>query len=65
MALCVSVGDTAMLEYARLKNHAGMTLIGDYRTLRALHDLIHKLADTSALFQEPAHGEFLLGLGFP
>ena len=44
-----------MLEYARVKNHAGMMLIGDYRTLRALHDLIHKLADSSALFHEPAH----------
>lgn len=53
-----------MLEYARVKNHAGMMLIGDYRTLRALHDLIHKLADSSALFHEPAHGEFLLGLTY-
>ena len=55
MAQCASVGDTKMLEYARVKNHAGMMLIGDYRTLRALHDLIHKLADSSALFHEPAH----------
>jgi hypothetical protein len=53
-----------MLEYARVKNHAGMMLIGDYRTLRAFHDLIHKLADSSALFQEHTHGEFLLGLAY-
>ena len=53
-----------MLGYGKVKNHAGMMLVGDYETLRALHDVIHKVVNASALFREEAHGDYLLGLGY-
>jgi hypothetical protein len=30
-----------MLSYSLLRNHAGILLIGDYHSLRLLHDTIH------------------------
>jgi hypothetical protein len=53
-----------MLGFDKVKNHAGMTLVGNYDTLCALHEVIHKVAEESALLREPADGEFLLGLAY-
>lgn len=53
-----------MLEYRKVKSHAGMMLMGDYSTLTALHELIHKVAEASALLREASHSEFLLGLAY-
>lgn len=53
-----------MLGYGKVKNHAGMILVGDYATLRELHEVIHKVVGASALLDEPRHGEFLLGLAY-
>ncbi len=53
-----------MLGYAKVKNHAGMMLVGDYETLRALHEVIHKVVKESALFRKEDHGDHLLGLAY-
>ena len=53
-----------MLGYAQVRNHAGMMLVGDYETLRALHDVIHKVVKQSALFRKEEHGDHLLGLAY-
>lgn len=53
-----------MLGYAKVRNHAGMMLVGDYETLRALHEVIHKVVKESALFRKEEHGDHLLGLAY-
>ena len=53
-----------MLSYSKLKNHAGMMLVGDYETLRALHEVIHKVVLASVLLEATRHGEFMLGLAY-
>jgi hypothetical protein len=53
-----------MLGFGKVKNHAGMILVGDYATLRELHEVIHTVVGASALLREPRHGEFLLGLAY-
>lgn len=53
-----------MLGYRNVKNHAGMMLVGDYETLRALHEVIHKVVKSSGIFRDEAQGDFLLGLAF-
>lgn len=53
-----------MLGYAKVRNHAGMMLVGDYETLRALHDVIQKVVKESALFRKEEHGAHLLGLAY-
>lgn len=40
-----------MLTYRILKNHAGLQLVGDYQTLRALHELIHDINERSPLIK--------------
>ncbi len=41
-----------MLSYRLLKNHAGILLIGDYWTLRQLHEIIHDVNKRSPLIQD-------------
>lgn len=41
-----------MLSYRLLKNHAGMLLIGDYYTLRQLHEVIHDVNGRSPLIHD-------------
>jgi hypothetical protein len=53
-----------MLDFKKVKSHAGMKLVGDYSTLLGLHELIHKVAASSPLLREPSQAEFLLGLGY-
>ncbi len=53
-----------MLDFKRVKSHAGMKLVGDYSTLRGLHELIHKVASSSPLLREASQSEFLLGLAY-
>ena len=53
-----------MLQYSKVKNHAGLMIVGDYETLRVLHEVIHKVVSTSAMFREEKHGDFLLGLAY-
>lgn len=51
-----------MLTYDLLKNHAGILLCGDYRTLQTLHDVVHEVNDRSPLI-ENKEGSFL-GLAY-
>lgn len=47
-----------MLQYQLLKNHAGITLIGDYLSLRSLHEVIHDINERSPLIKDK-EGDFL------
>lgn len=47
-----------MLSYQLLKNHAGILLIGDYTSLRWLHEVIHDVNERSPLIQDK-EGMFL------
>lgn len=47
-----------MLSYQLLKNHAGILLIGDYTSLRLLHEVLHEINDRSPLIKEE-DGPFL------
>lgn len=51
-----------MLSYQLLKNHAGIMLIGDYTSLRWLHEVLHDVNNRSPLIKEE-DGPFL-GLAF-
>jgi hypothetical protein len=53
-----------MLDFKKVKSHAGMKLVGDYSTLQGLHELIHKVAASSPLLREASQSEFLLGLAY-
>lgn len=41
-----------MLSYRLLKNHAGILLIGDYTSLRLLHEVVHDVNERSPLIQD-------------
>jgi hypothetical protein len=41
-----------MLSYQLLKNHAGILLIGDYTSLRWLHEVVHDVNDRSPLIKD-------------
>lgn len=47
-----------MLSYRLLRNHAGLMLIGDYTSLRLLHEVVHEVNDRSPLIKEES-GPFL------
>lgn len=47
-----------MLSYRLLKNHAGILLIGDYTSLRWLHEVVHDVNERSPLVREK-EGMFL------
>lgn len=51
-----------MLEYQLLKKHSGILLIGDYVTLRHLHNVVHDVNERSPLIQDK-DGDFL-GLAY-
>lgn len=51
-----------MLQYQLTKNHAGLTLWGDYWSLNALHKLVHDIVDTSITI--PDKECFILGLAY-
>jgi hypothetical protein len=51
-----------MLSYQLLKNHAGLLLIGDYTSLRWLHEVVHDVNDRSPLIRH-SDGPFL-GLAY-
>lgn len=51
-----------MLSYRLLKNHAGILLIGDYTSLRWLHDVVHDVNERSPLVRDK-EGMFL-GLAY-
>ena len=51
-----------MLAYRLLKNHAGLLLIGDYDSLRKLHEIVHNVNERSPLIREE-DGPFL-GLAY-
>jgi len=47
-----------MLSYQLLKNHAGILLIGDYNSLRWLHEIVHDVNERSPLIDDK-EGPFL------
>lgn len=51
-----------MLSYQLLKNHAGLLLIGDYTSLRWIHEVVHDVNERSPLIKEE-DGPFL-GLAY-
>lgn len=51
-----------MLSHRLLKNHAGLLLIGDYGTLRTIHDVVHDVNTRSPLIRN-REGSFL-GLAY-
>lgn len=51
-----------MLSYRLLKNHAGILLIGDYTSLRWLHEVVHDVNERSP-FVRDKEGMFL-GLAY-
>jgi hypothetical protein len=51
-----------VLAYRLLKNHAGLLLIGDYESLRELHEIVHDVNERSPLIHEE-DGPFL-GLAY-
>ena len=51
-----------MLHYERLRNHAGILLVGDYETLKALHEVIHDVNERSPIVRDK-EGVFL-GLAY-
>lgn len=51
-----------MLSYSLLKNHAGIMLIGDYTSLRWLHEVVHDVNERSPLILDK-EGMFL-GLAY-
>ncbi|QMI49752.1 DUF6904 family protein [Burkholderia sp. MBR-1] len=50
--------EKTMLQYALLKNHAGLLLCGDYNSLRELHEVVHEVNENSVLVRNK-EGEFL------
>ncbi|WP_459720613.1 DUF6904 family protein [Sideroxyarcus sp. TK5] len=51
-----------MLSYRLLKNHGGIMLIGDYGTLKVLHEVIHDVNERSPLIRD-VEG-FFIGLAY-
>jgi len=51
-----------MLSYRLLKNHGGIMLIGDYHTLKVLHEVIHDVNERSPLIRD-VEGVFI-GLAY-
>lgn len=51
-----------MLSYQLLKNHAGILLVGDYDTLRCLHEIVHDVNDRSPLIADEE--DSFLGLAY-
>lgn len=51
-----------MLKYKLLKNHGGITLIGDYDTLKVLHDVVHDVNDRSTIIKDKESS--FLGLAY-
>ena len=51
-----------MLSYRLLKNHAGILLIGDYSSLRWLHEVVHDVNERSPIIKDK-EGWFL-GLAY-
>lgn len=51
-----------MLSYQLLKNHAGLLLVGDYTTLRLLHEVVHEVNERSPLIKDE-EGPFI-GLAY-
>lgn len=51
-----------MLSYQLLNNHAGLLLVGDYTSLRLLHEIVHDVNERSPLIREE-DGPFL-GLAY-
>lgn len=51
-----------LLSYRLLKNHAGILLIGDYTSLRWLHEVVHDVNERSPLVRDK-EGMFL-GLAY-
>ncbi|MCK5747879.1 MAG: hypothetical protein KAH44_16795 [Oricola sp.] len=47
-----------MLSYSLLKNHAGILLVGDYTSLRWLHEVVHDVNERSPLVRDK-EGMFL------
>lgn len=47
-----------MLSHRLLRNHAGLALIGDYGTLRLLHEIVHDVNERSPLVRDK-EGPFL------
>ena len=47
-----------MLSHRLLRNHAGLVLIGDYGTLRLLHEIVHDVNERSPLVRDK-EGPFL------
>lgn len=41
-----------MLSHLITKNHAGVTLTGDYRSLHALHQMVHDINERSPLVKD-------------
>ena len=41
-----------MLSYHLLKNNAGLLLVGDYTSLRALHEVVHDVNERSPLIRD-------------
>lgn len=41
-----------MLCFKKCKNHAGIVLLGDYHTLRQLHDTLHEISDKSTFIED-------------
>jgi len=49
-----------MLSYELSRNHSGLLLVGDYTSLRWLHDIVHDVSDRSPLLVgENDRGDFL------
>lgn len=51
-----------MLTYRLLKNHAGVLLMGDYSSLRLLHEVVHEVNEQSPIVEDK-EGSFL-GLAY-
>lgn len=51
-----------MLNYSLSKNHSGITLLGDYLTLRSFHEVIHEVNENSPIIKDK-DGTFL-GLAY-
>lgn len=51
-----------MLTYRLLKNHAGILLMGDYKSLTALHEVVHEVNEKSPILKDK-EGSFL-GLAY-
>ncbi|ABX19356.1 conserved hypothetical protein [Burkholderia multivorans ATCC 17616] len=51
-----------MLQYALLKNHAGLLLCGDYNSLRELHEVVHEVNENSVLVMDKEGAALVPGI---